>query len=188
VATARQLGVAAVAVALVLVAGYAWLAPDDAPTPAPRLAAPTRAANTPSSPPSTGAPAPASAEQWSALLAELDARRAAAFAQADVHVLDDVYAPGSAALAADRQAVRSLVAARATAAPVRHELRRARVVRSDAASTRLEVVDRMPSYRILDAAGATLRTVAARPDRTVVVDLTRSAGGWRINALTETSR
>jgi len=57
-------------------------------------------------------PAPAvESTDWSAVLSALDTTRDAAFADGDGSALDDVYLPGSAALAADRLTLDRLVAA-----------------------------------------------------------------------------
>lgn len=80
-----------------------------------------------------------------------------------------------------------LRAERATAIEVRHDIRQVRVVRADRTSAELELTDRMPAYRIVDKSGATLRTVAARGDRTFRVRLVRGTSGWRIADLVELS-
>jgi hypothetical protein len=117
------------------------------------------------------------------VLAALDVRRAAAFARADARLLASVYAPGSLPLAVDERSIRTLRAAGATAVGVRHEIRRVRTPVAAAARFRLEFTDRMPAYRIVDARGATLRTVPARAEQAFTAELVRVATGWRIVTL-----
>ena len=66
--------------------------------------------------------------EWARVLVALDGQREAAFARADARLLAAVHAPGSAPLAADQQAVRSLNAAGARAVGVRHEIRQVRLL------------------------------------------------------------
>jgi hypothetical protein len=166
-ALARSVGVAVGALALIAVAAFAWAATDTSPQPPARLAE----------------EAPASAREWTRTLAALDTRRESAFALAEQRLLDEVYVPGSPPLAADQQAVQSLRASRATALGVRHDVRRVRVLTVEGERVRLELADRMPAYRIVDAAGATLRTVPARGEETFQVELARTPAGWRIATL-----
>jgi hypothetical protein len=123
---------------------------------------------------------PRSAGEWSAVLAALDARRAAAFARADARLLTSVYAPDSAPLAVDERSIRSLRSVGAVAVGVRHEIRQVRPLGAGAARSRLRFMDRMPAYRIVDVRGATVRTVPARAERLFTVELIRVATGWRI--------
>jgi len=184
---ARRAGVrwAAAATAVVTlagVAGFAWLAADRPPPAAPPLGEQAGAR-----PVAGEVRSPGSAGEWVRLLSSLDGRREQAFAQADARLLDDVYAAGSPPLATDQHAVRSLVTQRASALPVRHDIGEVRVLRAAANGAQLEVNDRMPGYRIVDAGGATLRTVPPRAERTFKVELVRLAAGWRIALLTELS-
>jgi hypothetical protein len=119
------------------------------------------------------------------VLTQLDLRRQQAFARADVRPLGDVYQAGSAPLAADRRSIEALSAARSVAVGVRHELRTIRIGGGNERNAQLEVTDRMPSYRIVDAHGVTTRTVPARGDRSFRIVLVRAAGGWRIATITE---
>jgi hypothetical protein len=192
----RWAAVAGAVLALVGIAAFAWVATD----PPTREAAPgtedRTAPNEGTPPPSSpttvkataAAPAPQSAQQWTQLLAALDDQRESAFARTDARLLDEVYAMGSVPLAADQQAVRSLAAAHAIAPGVRHEVVRLSVIRSDAQHAQLQVTDRMPAYRIVDDAGATVRTVPARGERTFHVELALTPAGWRIAVLRELAR
>jgi hypothetical protein len=188
-----------VALAAVVAGGAGWVLLDrPRPGPQPALAdrrtgtVPTQTvARGPADPPTVGTAVPAaprSVADWWRVLTALDARREEAFARGDAGVLDDVYPAGSAPLAADLRSMQALRVAHGTAAGVRHELRAVRVVRADPRHARLQVTDRMPAYRILDAAGATSRTVPARADRVFDLDLVVTDRGWRIAAITATAR
>ncbi len=165
----RRLALVAAVVGLVAVAAAVWVATDPVLEGAPQ-----------SSP-----QGPRTEQEWSGILADLDARREAAFARADVRALDGVYVTGSAPLVADAQAVRVLRAADATAPGVRHVIRRVTVVESSGVRATLEVTDRLGAYRMVGPAGTTVRTVPARGDRTYRLELVRTPAGWRITALHE---
>jgi hypothetical protein len=162
----RRLAVSMVVVAIAAVGGIVWTRLNDDSVPA--------------------TPAPISQEdEWSSVLTRLDARRQQAFAAADKRLLGGVYSDGAPPAAADARAIESLIAARARAVDVRHELRAVREVRTGGGRAELDVTDRMPAYRIVAADGAVVRTVPARGDRTFRVTLVRAAGQWRIATITE---
>ena len=182
----RGLALVAAVIGLVGVAAVVWVATDPVLEGAPRLS--RQAPELQSQQPQSQQPRseqPRSEEEWSGILAELDARREAAFASADVRALEDVYVTGSAPLVADAQAVRVLRAAEATAPGVRHVIRRMSVVESRGGRATLEVTDQLGAYRMVGPAGATVRTVPARGDRTYRLELVRTPAGWRITALHE---
>jgi hypothetical protein len=130
-----------------------------------------------------GRPPPTAPPDWAGVLSRLDAGRAAAFARADAAALDAVYVPGSAPWRADRADVDALAARHAHATGVRHRVSSVRVISSSASQVRLRVVDRLPAYRVLDAAGHLLQAGAARADRAVTIVLDRWRGEWRIESI-----
>lgn len=184
--------VATVLVAAGLAAAALSPAPE-APT-RPDMAAATTAAPTATSAalPSPGTTTPTSsprADDWAAVVADLYRRRAAAFATAAAAELDDVYAPGSALLAADRQHVRELAAAGETVRGFAPEVVDVRALSADEDRAELDLVDRWAAYEVVaadDPDGPALRTGAGRAESGVRMVLVRSAEGWRIESATRT--
>jgi eukaryotic-like serine/threonine-protein kinase len=131
------------------------------------------------------APVPRSAEtRFRRVLDELDGRRAEAFVVPDVALLEEVYAPGSAPLAADTATLEALVDAGASVARVRHELREVSVVDQGDARVRLRVVDELPEHVVLDADGNPLEHRPGRGPAAFEVELVDTGEGWRIAAIT----
>jgi hypothetical protein len=91
-----------------------------------------------------------------------------------------VYAPGSPGLAADRALVEQLAAAGQTAQGVRHEVRSVEQVDVRADTARLRVVDVLAGYEVRDAAGDVVTRTAARAETPYLVELARTADGWRL--------
>jgi eukaryotic-like serine/threonine-protein kinase len=124
-----------------------------------------------------------STASWVQVLAELDLRRAAAFASADGTVLAVVDAPGSAALRADQAVVRALTAGDLRVRGYRLGILGVRPLRVAAAEALLSVRDVRSAYQVL--AGGTL-VVASRPARASsdwVVDLVRVGGRWLVRVV-----
>ena len=136
---------------------------------------------------------------WAEVLRALDRRRASAFASGEPARLAGVYVPGSASWREDVADLTELRAAGLRARGLRlvpasvavHQVAAGRVV--------LEVVDRMPSYEIVDGTGRVVRRDPGRGDRVwrvtlVPADVSESVagdggtadgaadatGGWRI--------
>jgi hypothetical protein len=127
--------------------------------------------------------APADDAGWQALVAELYARRAQAFAAASTAPLDGVYAADSPQRAADAQQTRALASAGERLrgfAPV--------VVRLTGSSggggrVELRLIDRWPGYDVVATSrpeGPAVRAGAGRPDAPVRMVLIRTPVGWRI--------
>lgn len=95
---------------------------------------------------------------WDVVLAELDARRSAAYASGDVSVLGQVYAPRSPALAADTAQLAALADAGMVAHGLRLTLVSTAVEDTGPGRVVLRVVDRIGPYELRDRHG----TVAAR--------------------------
>ena len=129
-------------------------------------------------------PAPAraasAARSWADVLVALDAARSAAFAAGDVDGLAAVDLPGSAAARSDRRALDRLVRAGVRPRGLRLDVAVAGVIGTDAARVRLRVVDARPSYELVDASGAVVRSVAARPARAWRVELRAVGEQWRV--------
>ena len=154
-----------------------------------------RASRPPTVEPPTVGPSPSSAaagdpsnvpvDRWQSVLAELDRRRAAAFATADPDLLSEIYAPGAPAAAQDAAVVTQLRERGLVAREVRHTVESLRVVRAAPDEVTLAVRDRLDGYRLLDAAG---QVVAQRPESAATAYEVRlapapDAAGWRVVAV-----
>jgi hypothetical protein len=95
-------------------------------------------------------------------------------------VLDGVYAHGSEALAADRQAVAALAAAGVTIEGARHEIRDVTVLEEEPGRVRLRVVDLLQEQRVLERDGALVEVRPATAPAPVELELVDSPDGWRI--------
>jgi hypothetical protein len=124
--------------------------------------------------------AAAAQRSWGRVWADLDTRRARAFATTDAMLLDQVYLPGCSALPVDLGAVRALAARHVHATGVEHQARTVRAESVAADSVTLLVVDRMRGYDIRDVTGRVLTHVPPRGDRSLRVTLARTRQGWRI--------
>jgi len=194
-ASARRAALAALAVAALVLAGWAGVralgpgaaeagehrvAAASSPQPDPAVDGGASAAS-----PADTADVPANAEQWKAVLTDLYGRRAAGFAEPSTVDWDGVYAPDSPLRAADEQYAGELAAAgRALRgfAPVVQRIDHAAVTGDGAA---LDVVDRWPPHDVVtgdDPDGPPVRSAAGRPDTAVRLLLVRTADGWRIES------
>ena len=158
---------------------------------APTTSAPRASGAAPSSPPATHRQAAVADQQaaptddagWQALVAQLYARRAQAFAAASAAALDGVYTTDSPQRVADEQQTRALAGAGERLrgfAPVV-----VLVTRLSGAGDRVELrlIDRWPAYDVVAADrpdGQALRAGAGRGDAEVRMVLVRTPAGWRI--------
>jgi hypothetical protein len=137
---------------------------------------------------STESPATAS---WRDVLAQLDATRDQAFVQGDPALLDQVYAPGSTALAHDRQTLDRLLAAGRRARGLALALTSVTAASSAgpgraSGPVNLSVRDTLPAYDIVGADRSLIAHEPGRGERGWLVELrpTRGPGagapGWRI--------
>jgi hypothetical protein len=194
-ASARRAALAALAVAALLLAGWAGVRALG-PGAAEAGERPVAAASSPPPDPTVDGVAsgpspadtrevPANAEQWKAVLTDLYGRRASGFAAPSTADWGGVYAPDSPLRAADEGYAGELAAAgRALRgfAPV--------VLRIDDAAVSgegavLDVVDRWPPHEVVDGddpGGPPVRSAAGRPDTAVRLLLVRTADGWRIES------
>jgi hypothetical protein len=149
------------------------------PTPAATPSPPAPAAS--STPPAAGgAPAGQAPADWAVVLDRLDAARAQAFAAGDPARLAEVYAPGSAGLAADAALLRSLVDRGETAEGVRHGVRSVELLDEHPSRVRLRVVDVLAGYSVLDEGGVLIHRALPRGPQTFLVDLQSTPVGWRL--------
>ncbi|RBY88544.1 serine/threonine protein kinase [Blastococcus sp. TF02A-26] len=172
VATVLVAGAAVAGVAAGL--GGVWAASADGPRPA-------AAATT------TPAPQPPAAQEpdWLAVVAELYARRADAFARADPAGLDAVYPSGSPLRAADADAVAALAEAGQRVVGFAPRVEGPVSVVVDGDRVRLEARDGWEGYAVVaadDPDGPALSRAPGRATGPVVLDLVREADGWRIAA------
>ena len=121
------------------------------------------------------------------MLTELYARRAEALSTGSASLLEEVYAPGSALLAADRDTVSALATAGQMLRGFAPEVVSAAVLdgSDDAGPTTLRVVDRWPAYEVVRAAdpgGPPLRTVGGRGEAEVRMTIVATGEGWRISS------
>lgn len=127
---------------------------------------------------------PAPPVDWTRVLADLDSRREEAFSSDDPDALTDVDAPGSAVLASDVAALRSLAAAGVDAAGFREVIRSVRPLTVTARRVVLAVVDVRPAYTLVRVAdGGTVASRPARPAKAWAVELVPGPVGWQIRSV-----
>jgi hypothetical protein len=133
------------------------------------------------------AAAPADDAGWTALLAELYVRRAAAFTTADPAALDGVYLPGSALLDRDTGQLHALAEAGESLAGFTPQVRRLLAVTADGDGDGrfvLHLVDELPAYRVVpepDGGVSAVRDFPGRGEAEVRIVLQRTPAGWRIS-------
>jgi hypothetical protein len=130
--------------------------------------------------------APGSPAGWRQLVAGLYARRAQAFATGSAALLGDVYVADSPALAADEQALAALSARRQFARGFTPRVDRVTDAQLTPDGAQLRLVDSWSAYDLVAGGpdGAVEASAPARPQQPVRMDLTRTAAGWRIAAVT----
>lgn len=139
------------------------------------------ATTTPPTAADTGAAAvAATAPDWAELLDVLDALRAQAFSSGRTAVLSEVYAAGSAGLAADTALLQGLVDRGQSAHGLRHAVRSVQVLQQTASTARLRVEDVLAAYEVQDRHGTVLHRPAGRGEQSFLVRLARTDGRWRI--------
>ncbi|HKE50892.1 MAG TPA: hypothetical protein VKE25_05235 [Actinomycetes bacterium] len=123
---------------------------------------------------------------WSGTLTELDARRSMAFSTGDAELLAQVYAPGSAALAADTKQLQALLAAGVTARGLRLTVVAAGVQQTAPGRVVLAVRDLIRPYQLVDGQGEPVAERAGRGERDWLITLvpaTEPLGEWRIESV-----
>ncbi|HET8589550.1 MAG TPA: protein kinase, partial [Nakamurella sp.] len=143
------------------------------------------ASGSPGPPVSSRAPraGPATADRvdWLAVVAALDRARADALIAADPAMLSEVYTDDSPARAADAGQIAAMVTAGLRVADAGHRLQSATLVADDPGATRVRVVESLPAYPVLDAAGTQVASTGASARSTVVLELVRTTAGYRIS-------
>lgn len=134
----------------------------------------------------TAQPDPAGPEQWADLVQSLYQRRAEAFTQGSPALLGQVYTPGSPQLQADRAALDALTGAGQVLRGFGPTT--VRVTAVDAAGDRAELrlVDGWSAYEVVSRSSPDGRAVSsggARGETPVLVALTRTTDGWRIESV-----
>ncbi|MGY1741043.1 MULTISPECIES: protein kinase domain-containing protein [unclassified Blastococcus] len=168
--------------------GAVWAGTAGEPVPA---AAASAASSAPASVPASAGPGPAAAADppvdagpdWLAVVGELYARRAEAFARADPAALDAVYTADSPLRAADDAAVRALAAAGERLAGFAPRVEGPAAVVAAGDRARVELRDGWAGYDVVaagDPDGRPLRAVPGRASAPVALDLVRGPDGWRI--------
>ena len=130
-------------------------------------------------PPIATAPSP----DWAAVIGRLDVLRAHALTAGDPTALQQVYAPGSAALAADRVALLRLAARHLRPVGLVITTQRVEPVGVTASQATLRVTDALSAYTLVRTDGTTVSRVAATPARTFTMLLVRTGVDWRIAAI-----
>jgi hypothetical protein len=123
---------------------------------------------------------PSGAAAWQRLIGDLYRRRAEAFATASAAQLGDVYTAASPQLVADYHGVADLLAGHRVVRGFAPRVDRVTAVTVSGDRTTVALVDSWPAYSVVDGAGRTMATVAARAPTGVRMILLRTAAGWRI--------
>ncbi|MGN6523721.1 MAG: hypothetical protein ACTHMZ_11065, partial [Actinomycetes bacterium] len=113
------------------------------------------------------------------VLTELDERRAFAFATDDQEALRALYEPQSQALRSDLAALQALHDRGVVAVGLRLPVRAVSVVAVLGDAATLRVTDERDAYQVIDADGTVVERVPSRGERSWVVGLVQSGGGWR---------
>jgi eukaryotic-like serine/threonine-protein kinase len=117
---------------------------------------------------------------WKGVVKVLDGRRASAFTSGRVALLAEVYAPGSSAYATDRATLSSLASRGLRAHGLAATVEKVTIESGTKTTERLQVVDRLSAYTLVDGAGHVVGRGAARPARAFTMDLTEIGGRWRV--------
>lgn len=117
---------------------------------------------------------------WRAVVARLDADRAAAFASADPDRLAAVYVAGSPAYDTDLATISSLQSRGLRARGFSATVEAATPVSGSGANEQLRVVDRLSGYRLVDLTGHVVGHGDPRPARTFTMWLHYGAAGWQV--------
>ena len=118
--------------------------------------------------------------RWSDVLARIDARRDRAWRQGRPGRLATVFVPGSAALRADRAALRGYLRRGYDVGPTRLAYWRVRVVADRRDRVRLAMVDRLLPVQVTGPDGRRHALPDDRPTRHLVTLVHTGRSGWRI--------
>lgn len=125
-------------------------------------------------------PAPSS---WFAVVAHLDAARAAAFAAGRPAGLAEVYAPGAAAYPADLAMLNSLASRGLRARGFTATVEQVHPTVATATGEAVRVVDRLSGYALVDATGRIVGRGSPRPSRAYTMWLSRVDETWRVRSV-----
>lgn len=128
-------------------------------------------------------PAPASLEDWRALVDRLYQRRAEAFSTASPELLQDVYVPGSDLLAADAAYVSLLADAGEVLRGFDPTVEQVTAAEPDGDRAEVDLVDSWADSEVVTAGQPdrpALRTAPGRPSSAVHMVLVRTGGSWVI--------
>jgi hypothetical protein len=176
---------------LAVIAGAAWARFHPAPEPSPgptaaaqptAPAAPADLVAPPDAPTATASP-PGAAAAWRGIVSYLESTRIEAFATGRPALLNTVYAVGTPGLAVDVASVRSLAQRGLHAAGLTATVVRVKVEANTDRAVTLRVVDRLSSYRLVNASGTTVSLGAGRAARAFTMRLVRTPSGWRIASI-----
>lgn len=126
------------------------------------------------------APTAVSVVDWRTVVDRLEAMRARAFDTSDAGLLRDIYAAGSAALAADEAALRGLDRRQVRAEGFAITTLRVVPMAQTATTATVSVTDELSSYLLRGVHGETTR-IPARAARTFVMVLSHDGAEWRIS-------
>lgn len=131
-------------------------------------------------------PDPAGPDGWAAVVQSLYRRRADAFTQGSAGLLGQVYTQGSPQLQADRAALDALTSGGEVLRGFGPSPVRVTAVDTSGDRTELHLVDGWSAYEVVDRAAPDGRAVAsgaARGEAPVLLVLTRTPDGWRIESI-----
>jgi hypothetical protein len=131
--------------------------------------------------PTAPAEVPTDLEGWRAVVAELYASRAAAFAEPTTADLGTVYTRSSPLRTADEGYTRQLAAAGEALRGFEPAVVSVNGVSVSGDRAVLDLVDVWPAHEVVSTAGSAGRPVSGRPDTAVRLALVRTADGWRID-------
>lgn len=183
------------AVAMAAITGIAWADADGDQVPA-RVAASAAsgaerggrggpaASSSPDARPTAAVLARQDRPRWASVLAELDARRARAFATGSSEDLAGVYAAGSPALRRDQRRLAQLTDAGVRARGLRLTPTRVELVRRETGRVVLHVTDRLAPYALVTADGRVVDQRPGRSEEAWRITLADTPGGWRVADVT----
>lgn len=129
-----------------------------------------------------GAASPAKVT-WFDVVANLDRARARAFDAADATALTQVYVPNATPYATDLATIRSMTDAGEHAQGFAATVTQVKPLSGTPTTERLQVVDRLSRYVLVDANGTVVDSGAARPATSFTMTLAKTNGTWRVAAI-----
>jgi serine/threonine-protein kinase len=121
---------------------------------------------------------------WLTVASELDRARARALVGRDPDLLDAVYTASAPARRADAATIARLTGQDLRVDGAAHRILAVQLLAAGD-PVRIEVTDELPSYHLLDADGTAVGSTGARTQARRVLELVRTAAGYRISAVSE---